>query len=67
MNTAFKSGDKVVRVGHEGPVGIVQKVRLETMRAGLKDPDEQSRSVTISVLWGNGTLSHFVPDGLEKR
>lgn len=62
----MKSGDRVKRVGHAGPVGIVQKVRVESVRTSLKeDGTGEAPGVTVTVLWDNGTLSHFVPESLE--
>jgi len=63
----FKVGDQVVRRGQAGPVGIVRKIRQETVRTSLKESTdgEEEAAVTVTVLWDNGTTSHFVPEGLE--
>ena len=61
----FKAGDRVRRVETNGPVGVVQKVRIETVRESIKQDGSEPPAVTVTVLWDNGTLSHFVPDGLE--
>ena len=66
-NSAFKPGDKVTRAGTAGPYGIVQRVRIDTQRPSLKESavGQEPPGVTVSVLWDNGTTSHFVPDGLQ--
>ncbi|MCB0323968.1 MAG: hypothetical protein KDD69_10355 [Bdellovibrionales bacterium] len=62
---SLKAGDRVKRVDTEGPLGVVQKVRIETVRQSIR-PDGDPPGITVTVLWDNGTLSHFVPGGLEK-
>ena len=62
----FKVGDRVARAGVPGPNGTVQKVRVETMRTTIKQDSSEPPAITLTVLWDNGTLSHFVPEGLEK-
>ena len=66
MTTEFKTGDRVKRAAVNGPLGTVQKVRVEIVRNQLKLEGGEPPGVTVTVLWDNGTLSHFVPDGLEK-
>ncbi len=68
MANEFQIGDRVVRKEISGPQGTVQQVRVERIRTSIKESKEHSEgpSITISVLWDNGTLSHFVPEGLEK-
>lgn len=66
MTTEFKTGDRVKRSGVPGPVGTVQKVRVETTRTTLKEDSGEPPGVCVTVLWDNGTLSHFIPEGLEK-
>jgi hypothetical protein len=62
----FKVGDRVQRPENDGPLGTVQKVRVETTRTSIRSStDAEPPGVTVTVLWDNGTLSHFVPDGLE--
>ena len=61
----FKEGDRVRRIANTGPVGTVTKVRVERTRATVKDVNDEPPAITVSVLWDNGTFSHFVPDGLE--
>ena len=61
----FATGDRVKQTGSEGPCGTVQKVRVETVRKSIKESDEQP-GITVTVLWDNGTTSHFIPEGLEK-
>ncbi len=68
MDCPFKPGDRVVRVeGSEaGPSGTVQNIRVETVRTSLKPNTNEPPGVAITVLWDNGTVSHFVPDGLKR-
>ncbi len=61
----FKTGDRVKRRETEGPFGTVQKVRVETMRQSIKLDSSEPPGITVTVLWDNGSVSHFVPDGLE--
>ncbi len=65
LTSKFKSGDRVLRVSTEGPLGTVEKVRIETTRETIKQDGGEPPAITVTVLWDNGTLSHFVPDGLE--
>ena len=62
----FKRGDRVRRIDGDGPLGTVQKVRIETVRQSIKVEGSEPPGVTVTVLWDNGTSSHFVPGGLEK-
>lgn len=62
----FKVGDKVVRPDVEGPAGTVKSIRVETVRDSLRQGEEETPGITVTVLWDNGTLSHFIPDALEK-
>ncbi len=66
--TKITEGDRVVRADTKGPVGTVQKVRMDTTRTSIKEEEsmEQIAGVTVTVLWDNGTLSHFVPDSLQR-
>jgi hypothetical protein len=66
MAESFQTGDKVRRAGSPGPLGIVQKVRVESTRTSLKEEGAEPPGVTVTVLWDNGTVSHFVPNGLER-
>ncbi len=63
---AFQVGDRVVWTGHAGPTGTVQRIRVETTRETIKEDTTEGPNVTVTVMWDNGTVSHFVPDGLEK-
>ncbi|HMO18311.1 MAG TPA: hypothetical protein PKA63_06320 [Oligoflexia bacterium] len=65
IDVVFKQGDKVRRVGTEGPEGTVKQVRIESVRQSIRTEEGDPPGVTVTVLWANGTLSHFVPDGLE--
>lgn len=62
----FKTGDRVKKAGVKGPLGTVQKIRVETVRESLKQDEKEAPAVTVTVLWDNGTLSHFVPGGLTR-
>ncbi len=64
--TQFSSGDRVKATGTTGPVGTVKKVRVETIRQSIRESESEPPGVTVTVLWDNGTLSHFVPEGLER-
>lgn len=67
VEIGFKPGDRVQRSdGVPGPFGTVQNVRIESVRSSLKPNLSEPRGVAITVLWDNGTVSHFVPDGLQK-
>lgn len=62
----YVTGDRVKRVDSEGPFGTVQKIRVETVRQSIKVDGTEPPGVTVTVLWDNGTSSHFVPGGLVK-
>ncbi|HQH28836.1 MAG TPA: hypothetical protein PLP17_15695 [Oligoflexia bacterium] len=66
IEVGFKTGDRVRKTGTQGPVGTVERVRIETMRETIKVDETEPPSVTVTVMWDNGTCSHFVPGGLEK-
>jgi len=66
MIEAFEEGDLVRRSGGKGPQGRVQHIRVESVRSSLKEEGGEPPGTTVTVLWDNGTLSHFVPNGLEK-
>lgn len=67
MDSSFKPGDRVKRAdGLSGPVGTVQNIRVEVVRSSLKPSISEAPGVAITVLWDNGTVSHFVPDGLKR-
>lgn len=61
----FSTGDRVKRSGTEGPTGTVKQVRIESVRQSLRTEDGEPPGVTVTVLWDNGTLSHFIPEGIE--
>lgn len=63
---SYEIGDRVKRVDSEGPLGTIQKVRIETVRQSIKVVGGEPLGVTITVLWDNGTKSHFVPGGIER-
>jgi hypothetical protein len=64
--TELAQGDRVRRIGAAGPLGTVQKIRTETVRQSIKVDGAEPPGITVTVLWDNGTKSHFVPSGLEK-
>lgn len=67
QSVKFQEGDRVRRSGGEGgPAGTIAKVRIERSRATIKEGTGEPPGITITVLWDNGTLSHFVPDSLTK-
>jgi hypothetical protein len=59
-------GDRVKRVKTDGPFGTVKRIRVETVRQSIKVDSNEPPGVTITVIWDNGTVSHFIPAGLEK-
>jgi hypothetical protein len=63
----FKQGDRVKRAGTAGPSGTVKQIRQETTRQTMRTVDGgEPPGVAVSVLWDNGSLAHFIPEGLEK-
>lgn len=72
MNHPFEPGDRVVHIDQEsgavlpGPSGTVQNIRIETVRSSLKPNENEPLGMAVTVLWDNGTLSHFVPESLRK-
>jgi hypothetical protein len=65
LQNAFKQGDRVKRIGTEGPFGTVKQVRIESVRQSIRKEDGEPPGITVTVLWDSGTLSHFIPEGLE--
>lgn len=66
MEHEFQTGDRVKRINTDGPFGTVQSVRVETVRQSIKIDENEPLSVTVTVLWDNGSLSHLIPEGLSK-
>ena len=62
----FNAGDRVKISEGLGPMGTVKKVRVETARAAVRENSNEPPGVTVTVLWDNGTLSHYVPGGLKR-
>lgn len=60
----LKVGDRVKRAEAPGPVGTIKQIREESIRGSLKAETEEP-AVTVTVIWDNGTESHFVPEGLQ--
>ena len=65
VDLRFKVGDRVFCPEIEGPYGTVEKVRVETTVSSIRKEGRESPGVTVSVLWDNGTRSHFVPESLK--
>lgn len=59
--TMLKPKDRVKRQYGEGCYGTVQEVRAEVSLSS--EPDREVGYIVV-VLWDNGTLSSFSPDGL---
>ena len=66
MELDFQKGDRVKRSGTVGPMGTVQNIRVETVRQSIKVDGAEPPGIAVTVLWDNGTKSHFVPGALEK-
>ena len=66
MELDFRVGDRVIRPDIDGPSGVIQNIRVETVKMSVKKDGQEQPGVAISVLWDNGTLSHFVPSALKK-
>lgn len=66
MEINLKEGDRVVQVSGKGPQGVVQAIRIETTRVSVNDAVKEAPGVSVTVLWDNGTTSHFIPEALEK-
>lgn len=65
VDVSFRQGDRVKRVGTEGPFGTVKGVRIESVRQSIRNDKGDPPGVTVTVLWDNGTTSHFIPEGLD--
>ena len=67
MPKKFTVGDRVKRKEIHGPVGTVEKVRVEAVHDSIKNnsDDQEPPTETVTVMWDNGTVSHFIPEGLE--
>lgn len=66
MELNIQKGDRVKRLGTIGPMGTVQNIRIETVRQSIKVDGAEPPGIAVTVLWDNGTKSHFVPGALEK-
>lgn len=67
ISCGFIVGDRVQRTDSEGgPKGKVTNVRREVMRSSLKPSTSEAPGLAVTVLWDNGTVSHFIPEGLKK-
>ena len=58
----FKVDDRVKRAKIPGCRGVVKELRTE-ITASTEEARE--KSLMVSVLWDNGTLSYLTPDALE--
>jgi hypothetical protein len=58
----LKVNDRVKRLSGEGCIGVVKEIRAETTSIG---DSKKEKPVLISVLWDNGTISYFSPEGLQ--
>lgn len=56
------SGASANELPLSGALGTVKAVREET---STSSESARERSIMIQVLWDNGTLSYFGPEGLE--
>ena len=61
----FQVGDRVKRAEFTGPIGTVKQIREESIRRTIKKDETEEPAVTVTVIWDNGTESHFVPEGLS--
>ena len=70
-SSSFQIGDRVVKIDEatgkkiSGPLGTVQNIRVETTRTSLQRQDNEPLGVAVTVIWDNGTVSHFVPEALQ--
>ena len=62
MAEKFKLNDRVKRSNGEGCLGIIKELRAET--TSISD-SKKEKPLLVSVLWDNGTLSYFAPEGLQ--
>ena len=60
----FKEKDRVVRVAHPAPQGVVKEIRTEMENSGLS-PEARERAAMIGVTWDNGTFSYSAPEALQ--
>ena len=65
QNQSFEAGARVVRQGTAGPKGTVQKVRTDTVRSSIVNSKDMDRGTTVTVIWDNGTVSHYISGSLE--
>jgi hypothetical protein len=63
----FKIGDRVSQKDIEGPVGTIRQIREETKKSAARASGKEGPGVTVQILWDNGTLSHLIPENLEKK
>jgi len=58
----IKVNDRVKRAKIPGCHGVVKELRTEVTASSV---EARERSLMVSVLWDNGTLSYMTPDALE--
>jgi hypothetical protein len=63
----FKVGDRVSRKDAEGPLGTIRQIREETKKSAARSSGKEGPGVTVQILWDNGTLSHLIPENLERQ
>jgi hypothetical protein len=59
----FKVNDRVKRASGGGCIGVVKELRAETTSIG---DSKKEKPLLVSVLWDNGTISYFSPEGLQQ-
>jgi len=61
-----RQANRVRKTGTEGPLGTVERVRIEPCVRRSKSMNRTAQRNRHCAVGTNGTLSHFVPGGLEK-
>jgi hypothetical protein len=59
---SLKENDRVKRKFAPGGHGTVKTIRQETTASAVEQKDI---ALLVTVLWDNGTLSSFSPEGLD--
>ena len=63
ITSKLKVGDRVTQADKGGLKGIIKDILSEV--TAKADQKEREKSLLISVLWDNGTLSYFAPEKLK--
>jgi hypothetical protein len=58
----LRENDRVKRKDRPGAIGTVKSIRQETTASTVEQKDI---ALLVTVLWDNGTLSSFSPEGLD--